>query len=288
MLNYGLKRLWNVRNLTAFNMILSVLLILSLLILIRDLLQPELHLSTETNNVETQKRDIGSLDELAPILKNNPFGFSAGELKPITDVSKAEASSSLELRLIGTISGGVDYAIFITKDGKQEVFKRGDKIFDSGMLERVYKDRAVISEGGKRREIPLADILSIETVRPESLGHSTGLSFVRDSGNNTFVVSQEGILSALNNPEHLMTDARLQPNYVNGRQEGFVLREVKRGGIYQSLGLRNGDVLLRINNYDITNPEIALQALTALKGMERVDLDIIRNGSKMTLNYQLR
>lgn len=291
MLNHGLLR--NIRLLTAINMILSVFLVLSLLLLMRDILSPEFNPSKDSGQFKTRVNPSvveRSLKDLEPVLKNNPFGFTGGELRPIIET---EDSSSFEMRLVGTVSGGLNYAIFLTKDAKQEVFKRGERIFNSGILERVYKDKVIIYTGGRKREIPLSDILTIENTNAETpkLGSTKehgATSLVRSSGSNTFIVNQEGILHALENPSQLMTDARLQPNYVNGRQEGFMLREVRNGGIYQSLGLQNGDVLLRINNYDITNPEIALQAFTALRGMDRVDLDIIRNGTRMTLNYQIR
>jgi general secretion pathway protein C len=93
---------------------------------------------------------------------------------------------------------------------------------------------------------------------------------------------------ASDNPTQIMTDARLRPHKRNGREEGFLLSEVKTGGIYHSLGLRNGDVLLRINEYDISNPEIALQAFTALRGMDRIQIDLLRAGSKMTMTYQIK
>lgn len=112
--------------------------------------------------------------------------------------------------------------------------------------------------------------------------------FARSAGRGTFLVDQKKVLDALENPNQLMTDARLQPNIANGRQEGFILREVRNGGIYQSLGLQNGDVLLRINDYNISNPENALQAFTALRGMDRVQVDIMRGGQKMTMTYQIR
>jgi general secretion pathway protein C len=67
-----------------------------------------------------------------------------------------------------------------------------------------------------------------------------------------------------------------------------MLREVRRNGLYDSLGMQNGDVLLRINSFNISNPENALQAFTALRGMDKVQLDIIRNNNRMTLNYQIR
>lgn len=281
MFDYGLLR--NIKVLTIINTALSIILILSLLIFVRDLLTPTRNIQSSKFKVQNSKSKVQrerTLKDFESIVKNNPFGFPGGELKPLRG---AEESLSFDMRLIGTVSGGSDYAIFLTKDGKQEVFKRGERVFNSGRLERVYKDKVIISKEGKRSEIPLSDILTVETIRPESGAQS----FVRSLGKD-FIVNQEGILHALENPARLMTDARLQPNYVNGIQEGFMLREVRNGGIYESLGLQNGDVLLRINNYDITNPEIALQALTALKGMDRVALDIIRNGARMTLNYQIR
>ncbi len=287
MLNYG--PFMDLRFLRIINIALVSLIVLSFLILVRELLSPQLKLSSTVLSLQGKKTDGNirapvsekSLNDLELILKNNPFGFPGGELSPLT---QRDESMNIEMRLIGTVSGGPDYAIFVMKDGKQEVFKRGEKVFNSGTLERVYSDRVVLYVGGRRRKIPLSDILTIEDIKKEPV-HTR---LVRSSGVNTFTVNQEGILHALENPAQLMTDARLQPNYVNGRQEGFMLREVREGGIYQSLGLQNGDILLKINNYDITNPEIALQALTALKGMDRVELGIIRNGARMTLNYQIR
>jgi len=85
-----------------------------------------------------------------------------------------------------------------------------------------------------------------------------------------------------------LTDARFIPNIVDGRQEGFIVKELKKGGVYESLGLEDGDVLLRVNNLPITGPESALQAFTALKGMDRIELDIMRRGQKITMTYQIR
>lgn len=296
MLNYRLP--WNIRVtagmqnrlLALINIALLILFILSLLILVRDILRPgfSVRYKIPDSRLRINQTTGRSLVNFEPIVKNNPFGFSGGDLKPIDRLETLKGTggpSSLEMRLIGTVSGGIGYAIFVNREGRQEVFKKGERIFDSGRLERVYKDKVVISEDGRTREIPLSDILTIESPKVKESG---GSPFIMSSGNNTFILNQEGILHAIENPSQLMTDARLQPNYVNGKQEGFLLREVRNGGIYQSLGLQNGDILLRINNYEITNPEIALQALTALKGMDRVNLDILRNGERMTLNYQIR
>jgi general secretion pathway protein C len=127
--------------------------------------------------------------------------------------------------------------------------------------------------------------MAVKEVRP---GGPSASSFGKRTGESTYLIDQQRIQQALEKPDQLMTDARFIPNMVEGRQQGFVLRELKAGGIYQSLGLQNGDILLRINEYSISSPDTALQAITALKGIDRAQLDIIRNGSKTTMTYQIR
>jgi general secretion pathway protein C len=75
---------------------------------------------------------------------------------------------------------------------------------------------------------------------------------------------------------------------VKDKQEGFILREVRKNGIYDSLGMQNGDVLLRVNNFNISSAESALQAFTALRGMDKVQIDLLRDNNRMSMNYQIR
>jgi general secretion pathway protein C len=224
-------------------------------------------------------------------MKNNPFGPPAGQLK-LLSASAQSSTRAADIRLVGTISGGprYNYAFFSAAGDKQEVLREGQSLPGMGTLKRVEKDKAMLQRDDGPIEVPLAEIMTADggpqqrTPEPKVAGRD----FVRPLGKGQFIVDQKTVLNALEKPNQLMTDARLQPNIIDGRQEGFVLREVRSGGIYHSLGLMNGDVLLRINNYNISNPDNALQAFTALRGMDRVDLDIVRSGSKMTLTYQIQ
>lgn len=272
------------------NLFLSLVLLLFLLIFTRDILsgvskKGEKAPAPSRAPVQPLKR---GLQEYTGILKNNPFGFAGGQLKELTAAKEGSVSQS-DLTLIGTVSGSAknSYAIFIDKSGKQELVKVGEPVFGMGKLKRVDSDKAYITDRGREIKIPMAEMLTIKEVNPPS-GGSVSSDLARSMGKGMFIVDQKKILHALENPNQLMTDARLQPNLVNGKQEGYILREVRNGGIYQSLGLQNGDALLRINEYNISNPENALQAFTALRGMDRVQVDIVRDGTKMTLTYQIR
>lgn len=229
--------------------------------------------------------------EYDPIVRTNPFGITDAQLTLLTPSRPPEGAVS-DFRLIGTVAGPGRYLYGIFRDagGKQDVFRIGDSVFGSGTLSDVRRDGASVRREGRTTDIPLADVGVSEDApaAKDKVGRGETPTFVKSTGRDTYVVDQKAILHALENPNQLMTDARLQPNLVSGKQEGFVLREVRQGGIYHSLGLMNGDVLLRINTYDISHPDNALQAFSALRGMDRVALDIVRNGAKTTLTYQIK
>lgn len=273
------------------NTLLAVILSLTVLLFIRDVTSVVFTSRTKASRPEEKAlaRVRHSLLDYSGILKNNPFGFPAGKLTPLSGGTGPTASQS-EVSLVGTVAGRreLSYAVFADKAGQQQIFKAGEEVFGLGTLSEVEKDRVLLTSHGRKTEIPLADVIAVREIKTEYSPVAHRGSFGRRTGPSTYVVDQQKVLEAIAKPDQLLTDARFIPNIVEGKQEGFTLREVKPGGVYASLGLRNGDVLLRINQYNISNPEAALQAFNALKGIDRAQLDIIRRGAKMTLTYQIR
>ncbi len=279
------------RVLTVVNLCIGLLLLLLILVLGRDIFSTgykKIEKAPPSRPLDQRIFKKKGIQDYAMILKNNPFGMPATPLTPLS-LSQGGAQSRSDITLIGTVSGAQkeSFAIFSYSSGRQEIYRVGETLPGIGRLSRVGEDKVSIEGGGRLFDIPLADIIKITEVRPAE-GETRPSSFVRSIGEGSYIVDQKKVQQAIENPNQLMTDARLQPNIMNGKQEGFTLREVKGGGIYQSLGMQNGDVLLRINDYNISNPENALQAFTALRGMDRIQLDIMRNGAKMTLTYQIR
>jgi general secretion pathway protein C len=282
------------KHITYLNIALGAVLLFLVFMFIKDIAsskreRPDKGTSPATAVSTNQRRML--LEEYSPIMKNNPFGFPGGEIRPLSSSSGTDAlQTNTDITLIGTVVGPkqLSYAIFQDSTGMQEIFKVGEPVLGLGTLSGVKTDRVRISDGEMTHELLLADIA--EEVSKASQGNSpvTTSSFARKIGKGMYIVDQRKVQEAIENPTQMMTDARLRPHIRNGREEGFLLSEVKMGGIYHSLGLRNGDVLLRINEYDISNPEIALQAFTALRGMDRIQIDLLRAGSKMTMTYQIK
>ena len=283
------------RKIFYLNIVIGIVLILSILFLMRDMisnyfqkektLKKDIHVS---KNVGAGRQKM-QLAGYSSILKNNPFGFSGEEISQLT-ASMDDKAQNTDIKLIGTVVGSkkMSYGVFEDSSGMQDVFKVGDSVFGLGKLYSVKKDKALLRQREKTIEILLEDVKIKEVKKPVSGEPSSASKFAQRVGRGAYMLDQAKVQQAVSNPNQIMTDARFKPNVVNGRQEGFILSEVKTGGIYHSLGLQNGDVLLRINEYEISNTERALQAFTALKGMERVQIDLIRGGSKMTMTYQIK
>ncbi len=287
--------LLNRKHIFYLNILLSIILFLSILLIMRGVVSNYFekkkslrgNISALINTAGTQQKM--QLLDYSPVLKNNPFGFPGGELKPLS-VSSGSRVQKTDFVLIGTVVGPkeLSYAIFKDSSGMQEVFKVGESVFGLGSLYAVKKDKAVIKKGESTFDFQLEDVKVKEIAKPGAMGGPSFSGFAQRIGGASYMVDQAKLQQAIKNPSQMMTDARLRPNIANGKEEGFVLSEVKPGGIYQSLGLQDGDVLLRINEYDISNPEKALQAFTALRGLDRVQIDLIRSGSRMTMTYQIK
>lgn len=275
---------------TVANIIIGLLILASLVFFIRNIaivVQKKDTKRVSSSPVESRKHENKDIKDYEALLQTNPFGVSAGSVK--RGPSEGERAAISDIKLIGTISGSSNdgYAVFIGSDGKQAMFKTGEKVFGVGELKKIEKNSVFIQKNGKLIKISMTDLLTLSDM--QSSKRATGIAGpVQSVGKGEYIIDQKAALVTLDNPAQMMTDAKLIPNMVNGKPDGFILQEIRKNGVYDNLGMKNGDILLRINGSNISNPENALQTFTALKGMDKVQLDIIRDGNRMTLNYQIR
>ena len=178
------------------------------------------------------------------------------------------------------VESNIDGNTYRSKD-----FHIGDNVFNVGILKSVSRDEVTVNQGDRLIKIAFKEEKKKETLKTLN---SMVSHFTKKVDKNSYIVDSEKMQQLMENPTQFLTDARIQPRIVNGKQEGFVLRWVKRGGIYDKLGFKRGDILLKINDYPFSNPETILQIVTALKGMDKAKVDIIRANKKITMNYLRR
>lgn len=235
------------------------------------------------------------MEDYALIVEGRLFPSRADRLTPIEVVEAGPASAGVlsELKLIGTFDGGEGFAVFEKAGANQQAFKKGETVFDSGVLKDVSAESAVIRSGARDVTFTLeierpegVKTAPPEPERPKSGGNGKGLS--KKLSESAWVIDQNAVLSSLEDMGSILTDARMTPRVAKGSIQGFTVTEIKPRGVFDAIGLKNGDVLTRINGYDIDSPERAMQVLAGLRGATAIDLDLIRGGEKKSFHYDIR
>jgi general secretion pathway protein C len=108
------------------------------------------------------------------------------------------------------------------------------------------------------------------------------------TGDNRFGVPRSTVDNALNNLSQLATEARVVPAFEGGKPVGFKLFSIKPGSLYSKIGLQNGDVINRINGYEMSSPEKGLEVYQKLKDSANITVDVKRRGKGMTLDYTIQ
>jgi len=281
------------------NIALALLIVASLAHIASDLISLKL---TRTFAKVSQKKSTApspavqsdDLSSYAPILAKGLFGKATqGQLTPIAQgvEKKSATTSQSDLLLLGTALGSFRETFALirkTSTNEERVFRLGDQVFDIGSLVAVKKEQVDVKSGGQVIKIQ-TPAMGAEGEKPggQSPPGATG-GLASQVGAGSYVVDQRALKAALDNIGQAMTDARLLPSMKDGKVEGFKASEVKPAGIFGMVGIKNGDVLVRINEFTIDSPEKAIQSLASLKGQSRIKLDLIRDGQPATFSYDIR
>jgi general secretion pathway protein C len=219
---------------------------------------------------------------------------------------KEKRMDSIEsVKLVGTVVGAPllgGYALFKdTKTSKQDIFKIGDDVFSVGRLKEVQKFSVVIVRSGTAYtihmpETPVANGAA-QSARgrisrrapfgaPGTMGEPKAIAM--RTGEKEWSVDRRALNETLNDMGKILTQARILPYMVRGETKGFRLSSVQRTGVFALMGLRSGDILLKVNDYSIDSPEKGIQLLSGLRGESSIELDILRGGKPTKLNYEIR
>ena len=112
---------------------------------------------------------------------------------------------------------------------------------------------------------------------------------IRAISETEYVIDRQGFQAALENLNELITQARLTPAMGPDRKmEGFRVFSVRQGSIFQKLGIRNGDVIQRVNGVVMDDAKKGFEMFQTLKDQSHFTIDLRRGSEKKTYTYDVR
>jgi general secretion pathway protein C len=157
----------------------------------------------------------------------------------------------------------------------------------------AYRVVAVICNGGTKEYLdadPGGAALNVGVAPvPVASRATTGvpLEGIRKLSDARYEIDRQVIDGALNNLNTLATQARLVPSFENGVANGFKLFQIQPGSLYSAIGIENGDVITRINGYEVNSPDKALEVYQKLRESSHVSIDLKRGGQNLKKDYNI-
>ena len=177
--------------------------------------------------------------------------------------------TSLSLRLYGirySNSGQLDAAILGFDPNNQRIYKANEVIADDIILEFIEPERVVISRGGIRESVTFDSDTVLSPEITKALANSSKGIQVEDI--NSSALSQ--MIS-------------FQPYFSNGTLKGYQIYPGNQSKLFDSSGLKSGDVLVAVNGLDIKDPSV----LKELSVFGQVKLDLIRDDDDLSIIVKL-
>ena len=229
-----------------------------------------------------------------PLPKPPPAGGDAVPVEaPHAGWNPVPVRSSLRGTLVGTaMADPPQYSLCqITNPDLNEtlVYGIGDK-YQGARVYQVEQKRVLIDNGGSNEYIddsaaapPTLGVAPMPGP-PVAAGDQNGVKQLSD---NNYVVAKSEINNALTNLSDLATKARIVPSFKNGVANGFKLFSIVPDSLYSKIGIQNGDVIRRINGYEMNSPDKALEIYQKLRDASRIEIEIERRGETLRKSYSI-
>ena len=226
---------------------------------------------------------------LYPVVKealNQPGGVGAAGAGVGAPVQQLDAAR--KVRLIGIVMGEETDPRAILEELStkvQSMYKKNDFVPGVGQIKGIGRDAVLFRQG------ELEEILELD-IRSKSKPAVTAVSFASPGGpvqqlRRTF--DRREITQTMNDLPRLLSQARVEPFYTAGNKlEGWKIDALAPQSFYEKLGLRVGDVLQRVNGVEIRDPGMMLSLLQQVKNERTINVDVLRNNQRTTMNYEIR
>lgn len=167
------------------------------------------------------------------------------------------------------------------QEGKKVVLISKGETFKGYKLIEVHPDRAVFDKGGRHYELRFkedksAAKSSITAATPE----------VINEGEAVFVKRNE-IRHYAKNYDDIWKNVKIQEIIKNKRLQGFKVTWVKKGSIFEKIGLKKDDVIVGANDKKFKSLSQVFKLYNNVEKIDSMKLTVIREGQERELEYEI-
>ncbi|PHR54594.1 MAG: hypothetical protein COA44_12595 [Arcobacter sp.] len=206
------------------------------------------------------------------------YRLKASEIKA-ADRANALSIDSIILKAI-YLMGSDSLIVVAPKNNKikSKTLAIGE-LFEGYKLKKVFADYVVFERNYKQYRLYIS--------KPKVDSRWKNVTKVGFAEEEVRRIPASEVKKAISNPTNVWKNIGLREHFTRGKQDGFKVSFVRKGTMFESLGLKVGDIIVGINNKELKNNAQAFSAYQELKNAKALKLSIIRGKTPMELEYEI-
>ncbi|MBF0542548.1 MAG: hypothetical protein HQK91_13990 [Nitrospirae bacterium] len=189
--------------------------------------------------------------------------------------------------LIGIFHGDQRPAAFIEDRNKVVKIIRQGQMLDGFKLIKVNFEGVELLKDNQKQSLKFP----IPQTNPSTASASKpnpDNSIEKANNMDNISISKEEVMSETQDSNKLLTSIVIGPYYNNSNFIGFKFNVLKDNSLFYKIGLRQGDIIKKINGIEIKSPEQAMELFLKIKELTAVNIDIVRNEEKKSLFIDIK
>lgn len=239
------------------------------------------------------------------VINQNLFGNANAKITvtPAQQVTEVP-QTKLNLILSGVVSSDdpTRGAAIIEHRNNQSTYGVGDKIEGTdAILDEIYVDRVIIKnrlaretlmldgidfEEANRRRVSESDT-SMATAEQTQLRSPQSLLEPKQDIRNQAQALRQAREKLTQEPASFTDMISLAPHRVDGVFIGFKVTPGSKPELFNSVGLKNGDVVVLLNGLDLSDLEQSKEAMAQLQEAQSLQLEVLRDGEFISLELDI-
>lgn len=147
------------------------------------------------------------------------------------------------------------------------------------------KDHARIALDIERLDHPVTITVVLEDEPKPSPAIVAEIAAIRRIDDHTYEVPKSLVDAVI---VDVARQVQVIPDIKNGKPVGFKLYAIRPASLFAALGFMNGDTLAKVNGFELTSADKALEVYTKLREATSLEVEVVRHGQKLTLDYRIQ
>ena len=257
--------------------------------------------------IDTSKK-INYRDVRKSVLGRNIFN-SAGEVPDqgeLLDDNETPTAveqcnkPTLDLKVIGIIYLGTNNSVVSVREAsysQSDTYRVGDLLegHEDVQVLAIERSQMVIDNGGRRECYEMKKGDKIARASTTNKGSSSKRQSrkrqqrVSSGGGGTVILDSAWVEAELGPGfGNIMQSARVVPNDIGGRINGFKVFAIKPNTLFSKIGLRNGDIVQKINDTSLEQAEQGFALYQTFQEDQEIVFNIMRKNRPQTITVMIK